>query len=80
MLALAPDGSSAGAAWRLSLSPVWSQAGSSGSLLWAEGDGSVAEEDRPADFAADWVKRPATTTTTPPPSPPHGLHTAAPLP
>jgi hypothetical protein len=100
VLALAPDGSSAGAARRLSLSAVWSQAGSSGSLvwgkcqgsarepyqvtvdlnepsfrctcpsrkhpckhglalllLWAEGDGSVAEGDRPADFAADWVHR-----------------------
>ena len=100
VLKLAPDGSSAGAARRLSLSPVWSQAGSSGSLLWgkcqgsarepyqvtidlnepsfrctcpsrkhpckhglallllwAEGDGSVAEEARPADFAAEWVQR-----------------------
>jgi hypothetical protein len=100
VLALAPDGSSAGAARRLSLSAVWSQAGSSGSLvwgkcqgsarapyqvtidlnepsfrctcpsrkhpckhglalllLWAEGDGSVAEGDRPADFAAEWVHR-----------------------
>ncbi|HVW33441.1 MAG TPA: SWIM zinc finger family protein [Acidimicrobiia bacterium] len=100
VLALAPDGASAGAARRLSLSPVWSQAGSSGSLvwgrcqgsarepyqvtvdliepsfrctcpsrkhpckhglalllLWAEGDGSVAEEDRPAGFAAEWVQR-----------------------
>ena len=100
VLELAPDGSSAGAARRLSLSPVWSQAGSSGSLLWgkcqgsarepyqvtvdlnepafqctcpsrkhpckhglallllwAEGDGSVAEEARPADFAAEWVQR-----------------------
>ena len=100
VLALAPDGSAAGAARRLSLSPVWSQAGSSGSLLWgkcrgsarepyqvtvdlsepsfrctcpsrkhpckhglallllwAEGDGSVAEETRPADFAAEWVTR-----------------------
>jgi hypothetical protein len=100
VLGLAPDGSSAGAARRLSLSAVWSQAGSSGSLLWgkcqgsarepyqvtvdlnepsfrctcpsrkhpckhglallllwAEGDGSVAEEARPADFAADWVQR-----------------------
>ena len=26
-------------------------------LLWAEGDGSVAEEARPADFAAEWVRR-----------------------
>jgi hypothetical protein len=100
VLALAPDGSSAGAARRLSLSAVWSQAGSSGSLvwgkcqgsarepyqvtvdlnepsfrctcpsrkhpckhglalllLWAEGDGSVAEGARPADFAAEWVQR-----------------------
>ncbi len=100
VLQLAPDGSSAGAARRLSLSAVWSQAGSSGSLLWgkcqgsgrepyqvtvdlnepsfrctcpsrkhpckhglallllwAEGDGSVAEEARPADFAAEWVQR-----------------------
>jgi hypothetical protein len=100
VLALAPDGSSAGAARRLSLSAVWSQAGSSGSLLWgkcqgsarepyqvtvdlnepsfrctcpsrklpckhglallllwAQGDGSVAEEARPADFAAEWVQR-----------------------
>src|SRR5918999_1741366 len=93
-------GGGAGAARRLSLSAVWSQAGSSGSLLWgkcqgsarepyqvtvdlnepsfrctcpsrkhpckhglallllwAEGDGSVAEEARPADFAAEWVQR-----------------------
>ena len=100
VLELAPDGSSAGAARRLSLSAVWSQAGSSGSLLWgkcqgsarepyqvtvdlnepsfrctcpsrkqpckhglallllwAEGDGSVAEDARPADFAAQWVQR-----------------------
>jgi SWIM zinc finger len=100
VLKLAPDGSSAGAARRLSLSAVWSQAGSSGSLLWgkcqgsarepyqvtvdlnepsfrctcpsrkhpckhglallllwAEGDGSVAEDARPADFAAEWVQR-----------------------
>lgn len=100
VLALAPDGSSAGAARRLSLSAVWSQAGSSGSLvwgrcqgsarepyqvtvdlnepsfrctcpsrkqpckhglalllLWAGGDGSVADEARPADFAAEWVQR-----------------------
>src|SRR5687767_15498599 len=100
VLELAPDGSSAGAARRLSLSAVWSQAGSSGSLvwgrcqgsareryqvtvdlnepsfrctcpsrkqpckhglalllLWAEGDGSVADEARPADFAAEWVQR-----------------------
>src|SRR5687767_4733536 len=103
VLKLAPDGSSAGAARRLSLSAVWSQAGSSGSLvwgkcqgsarepyqvtvdlteptfrctcpsrkhpckhglalllLWAGGDGSVADEDRPADFAADWVQKLAT--------------------
>src|SRR6185436_6423172 len=26
-------------------------------LLWAEGGGSVAEEARPADFAAEWVQR-----------------------
>jgi SWIM zinc finger len=100
VLKLAPDASSAGAARRLSLSAVWSQAGSSGSLLWgrcqgrarepyqvtidlnepsfrctcpsrkhpckhglallllwAEGDGSVAEGARPADFAAEWVQR-----------------------
>jgi hypothetical protein len=100
VLKLAPDGSSAGAARRLSLSAVWSQAGSSGSLLWgkcqgsarepyqvtvdlnepsfrctcpsrkhpckhglallllwAQGDGSVAEDARPAEFAADWVQR-----------------------
>ena len=100
VLGLAPDGSSAGAARRLSLSAVWSQAGSSGSLvwgrcqgsarepyqvtvdltepsfrctcpsrkhpckhglalllLWAQGDGSVAEEARPADFAAEWVSK-----------------------
>src|SRR5437588_12572825 len=100
VLGLAPDGSSAGAARRLSLSAVWSQAGSSGSLLWgrcqgsarepyqvtidlnepsfrctcpsrkhpckhglallrlwAEGDGSVADDARPAGFAADWVQR-----------------------
>ena len=100
VLKLAPDASSAGAARRLSLSGVWSQAGSSGSLLWgrcqgrarepyqvtvdlhepsfrctcpsrkhpckhglallllwADGDGSVAEGARPADFAADWVQR-----------------------
>ena len=100
VLQLAPDGSSAGAARRLSLSAVWSQAGSSGSLLWgkcqgsarepyqvtvdlnepsfrctcpsrkhpckhglallllwAEGDGSVAEDAHPADFAAEWVQR-----------------------
>src|SRR5438105_1954963 len=100
VLGLAPDGSSAGAARRLSLSAVWSQAGSSGSLLWgrcqggarqpyqvtidldepsfrcscpsrkhpckhglallllwAEGDGSVADDARPADFAAEWVQR-----------------------
>src|SRR5258706_11808239 len=100
VLKLAPDGSSAGAARRLSLSAVWSQAGSSGSLLWgkcqgsarepyqvtidlnepsfrctcpsrkhpckhglallllwAEGDGSVADDARPADFAAEWVQR-----------------------
>src|SRR5688572_22006751 len=100
VLKLAPDGGSAGAARRLSLSAVWSQAGSSGSLvwgrcqgsarepyqvtvdlnepsfrctcpsrkqpckhglalllLWAEGDGSVADDARPADFAAEWVQR-----------------------
>src|SRR5947199_4727332 len=100
VLKLAPDGSSAGAARRLSRSGVWSQAGSSGSLLWgkcqgsarepyqvtidlnepsfrctcpsrkhpckhglgllllwAEGDGSVADDARPAGFAADWVQR-----------------------
>ena len=100
VLALAPDARSAGAARRLSLSGVWSQAGSSGSLLWgrcqgsarepyqvtvdlhepsfrctcpsrkqpckhglallllwAEGGGSVADDARPADFAADWVQR-----------------------
>jgi hypothetical protein len=100
VLKLAPDAASAGAARRLSLSPVWSQAGSSGSLLWgrcqgssrepyqvtidldepsfrctcpsrkhpckhglgllllwAEGGGSVAEEARPAEFAAEWVQR-----------------------
>ncbi|HZQ76718.1 MAG TPA: SWIM zinc finger family protein [Acidimicrobiia bacterium] len=100
VLKLAPDAASAGAARRLSLSPVWSQAGSSGSLLWgrcqgsarepyqvtidldepsfrctcpsrkhpckhglgllllwAEGGGSVADDARPADFAADWVRR-----------------------
>src|SRR5437868_13875343 len=100
VLGLAPDGSSAGAARRLSLSAVWSQAGSSGSLLWgrcqgsarepyqvtidlnepsfrctcpsrkhpckhglallllwSEGDGSVADDSRPADFAAEWVQR-----------------------
>src|SRR5437870_9341638 len=100
VLKLAPDGSSAGAARRLSLSAVWSQAGSSGSLLWgrcqgsarepyqvtidlnepsfrctcpsrkhpckhglallllwAEGDGSVADDARPADVAAEWVQR-----------------------
>ena len=100
VLGLAPDASSAGAARRLSLSAVWSQAGSSGSLLWgkcqgsarepyqvtidlnepsfrctcpsrkhpckhglallllwAEGDGSVADDARPADFAAEWVQR-----------------------
>ena len=118
VLKLAPDGSSAGAARRLSLSAVWSQAGSSGSLLWgkcqgsarepyqvtvdlnepsfrctcpsrkhpckhglallllwAQGDGSVAEDARPADFAAEWVQRlaagaagsgPAARETTPP--------------
>jgi len=102
VLKLAPDAASAGAARRLSLSPVWSQAGSSGALLWgrcqgrarepyqvtidldepsfrctcpsrkhpckhglgllllwAEGGGSVADDARPADFAADWVRRPA---------------------
>src|SRR5438477_1940582 len=100
VLKLAPDAGSAGAARRLSLSAVWSQAGSSGSLLWgkcqgsarepyqvtidlnepsfrctcpsrkhpckhglallllwAEGDGSVADDARPADFAAEWVQR-----------------------
>jgi len=100
VLRLAPDAASAGAARRLSLSAVWSQAGSSGSLLWgrcqgsarepyqvtidldepsfrctcpsrkhpckhglgllllwAEGGGSVADDARPADFAADWVRR-----------------------
>jgi hypothetical protein len=100
VLKLAPDAASAGAARRLSLSAVWSQAGSSGSLLWgrcqgsarepyqvtidldepsfrctcpsrkqpckhglgllllwAEGGGSVADDARPADFAADWVRR-----------------------
>src|SRR2546423_11365049 len=100
VLKLAPDGSSAGAARRLSLSPVWSQAGSSGTLvwgkcqgsarepyqvtvdlhepsfrstcpsrkqpckhglalllLWAQGEGSLAEEARPAEFAAEWVQR-----------------------
>ena len=100
VLKLAPDASSAGAARRLSLSGVWSQAGSSGPLvwgrcqgrarepyqvtvdlhepsfrctcpsrkhpckhglalllLWAQGEGSVAEEARPAEFAADWVQR-----------------------
>jgi len=100
VLKLAPDAASAGAARRLSLSAVWSQAGSSGSLLWgrcqgsarepyqvtidldepsfrctcpsrkhpckhglgllllwAEGGGSVADDARPADFAADWVQR-----------------------
>src|SRR5438067_12768234 len=100
VLKLAPDAGSAGAARRLSLTAVWSQAGSSGSLLWgrcqgsareayqvtvdlhepsfrctcpsrkhpckhglallllwAEGDGSVAEEARPAGFAAEWVQR-----------------------
>jgi hypothetical protein len=100
VLGLAPDASSAGAARRLSLSAVWSQAGSSGSLLWgkcqgsgrepyqvtidlnepefrctcpsrkhpckhglallllwAGGDGSVADDARPAGFAADWVQR-----------------------
>jgi hypothetical protein len=100
VLRLAPDAASAGAARRLSLLPVWSQAGSSGSLLWgrcqgsarepyqvtidlgepsfrctcpsrkhpckhglgllllwAEGGGSVADDARPAEFAADWVRR-----------------------
>jgi SWIM zinc finger len=100
VLGLAPDAASAGAARRLSHSAVWSQLGSSGSLLWgrcrgtarepyqvtvdlaepafrctcpsrkqpckhglallmlwASGGGSVAETDRPADFAADWVSR-----------------------
>ena len=100
VLKLAPDAASAGAARRLSLSAVWSQAGSSGSLLWgrcqgsarepyqvtidldepsfrctcpsrkqpckhglgllllwADGGGSVADDARPADFAADWVQR-----------------------
>jgi hypothetical protein len=100
VLKLAPDGSSAGAARRLSLTAVWSQAGSSGSLLWgkcqgsarepyqvtvdlhepsfrctcpsrkqpckhglallllwAGGDGSVADDARPAGFAAEWVQR-----------------------
>ena len=100
VLGLAPDGSSAGAARRLSLSAVWSQAGSSGSLvwgrcqgsarepyqvtvdltepsfrctcpsrkhpckhglalllLWAQGDGSVAEDARPAEFAAEWISK-----------------------
>ena len=100
VLKLAPDASSAGAARRLSLSGVWSQAGSSGLLLWgkcqgsarepyqvtidlhepsfrctcpsrkhpckhglallllwADGGGSVAEEARPAGFAAEWVQR-----------------------
>lgn len=95
---MAPDATSAGAARRLSLLPVWSQAGSAGTLvwgrcqgsarepyqvtvdltepvfrctcpsrkqpckhglallmLWASGEGSVAEKQRPADFAADWV-------------------------
>ncbi len=98
VLKLAPDATLAGVARRLSLSGVWSQAGSSGSLLWgrcqgsarepyrvtvdlgepsfrctcpsrqqpckhglallmlwASGEGSVAESARPADFAADWV-------------------------
>jgi hypothetical protein len=100
VLKLAPDASSAGAARRLSLTGVWSQAGSSGSLLWgrcqgsarepyqvtidlhepsfrctcpsrkhpckhglallllwADGGGSVAEEARPAGFAAEWAQR-----------------------
>src|ERR1041384_6326988 len=43
VLKLAPDGSSAGAARRLSLSSVWSQAGSSGSLLWGKCQGSSRE-------------------------------------
>jgi hypothetical protein len=102
VLKLAPDPSSAGAARRLSLSRVWSQTGSAGSLvwgrcqgsarepyqvtvdltgpgfrcscpsrkepckhglallmMWAGGEGSVAEADQPADFAADWVQRAA---------------------
>ena len=97
---LAPDAGSAGAARRLSLSPVWSQLGTSGTLVWgkcqgsarepyqvtvdlaepafrctcpsrkhpckhslallmvwASGDGSVAEQAAAAEFAADWVKR-----------------------
>jgi hypothetical protein len=102
VLKLAPDPSAAGAARRLSLSRVWSQTGSAGSLvwgrcqgsardpyqvtvdltgpsfrcncpsrkqpckhglallmMWAGGEGSVAEADQPADFAADWVQRAA---------------------
>ena len=100
VLRLAPDASSAGAARRLSVSPVWSQLGSSGTLVWgkcqgrarepyqvtvdlgepafrctcpsrkhpckhslallivwASGDGSVAEQATAADFAAEWVHR-----------------------
>ena len=100
VLRLAPDAKSAGVARRLSLTGVWSQLGSSGSLvwgrcqgsardpyqvtvdlgepsfactcpsrklpckhslallmLWASGNGSVAEQDRAADFAAEWVHR-----------------------
>lgn len=100
VLRLAPDATAAGAARRLSVSPVWSQLGASGSLVWgkcqgsarepyqvtvdisepafrcncpsrkhpckhslallmvwASGDGSVAEQATAADFAAEWVHR-----------------------
>ena len=43
VLKLAPDATSAGAARRLSRSAVWSQAGSSGSLLWGKCQGSARE-------------------------------------
>src|SRR3989442_15311365 len=43
VLKLAPDASSAGAARRLSLSAVWSQAGASGTLVGGKGQGSARE-------------------------------------
>src|SRR5688500_18747317 len=43
VLGLAPGGSSAGAARRLSLSAGWAQAGSSGSLLWGTCQGGARE-------------------------------------
>jgi hypothetical protein len=43
VLRLAPDATSAGAARRLSLSGIWSQLGSSGSLVWGRCQGSARE-------------------------------------